>query len=83
VGRQVSLEVLAEVATDIGRPSSEVLAAEIGAAVRAGRITAKAAAPVFLTRVAGYSPTEAAQRLGLTPAAVRAVRSRAERRLVA
>jgi DNA-directed RNA polymerase specialized sigma24 family protein len=38
---------------------------------------------VFLTRVAGYSPAEAAQRLGVTPAVVRALRSRAERQLVA
>ena len=66
-----------------GRTAAEALAEEIGSAVRAGRISARAAAPVFLTRVVGYSSAEAAKRLGVTPASVRALRSRAERRLVA
>jgi DNA-directed RNA polymerase specialized sigma24 family protein len=65
------------------RTAAEGLAEEIASAVRAGRITPRAAAPVFLTRVAGYSSAEAAKRLGVTPASVRAIRSRAERRLVA
>jgi DNA-directed RNA polymerase specialized sigma24 family protein len=66
-----------------GRTAAEALAEEIGSAVRAGRISARAAAPVFLTRVMGYSSAEAAKRLGVTPASVRALRSRAERQLVA
>ena len=81
--RQVSLGRLDEPASSTGRSAADALAVEIGAAVRAGRISARAAAPVFLTRVAGYSSAEAARRLGVTPAAIRAMRSRAERRLVA
>ena len=81
--RQVSLERSAEPAAEDCQPVAEELAAEIGDAVRAGRISACAARPLFLTRVAGYSPAEAARRLGCTPAVVRAVRSRAERALVA
>ena len=38
---------------------------------------------MFLTRVVGYSSAEAAKRLGVTPAVVRALRSRAEWLLVA
>ena len=58
-------------------------AAQIRDAVRAGRISARAAAPVFLTRVAGYSTAEAARALGRAPAVLRVQRSRAERALVA
>ena len=82
-GREVRLDNLDGFACAPERPASERLAAEIAAAVRAGRISAKAAAPVFLTRVAGFSPEEAAKRLGMSPAVLRATRSRAERRLVA
>jgi DNA-directed RNA polymerase specialized sigma24 family protein len=57
------------------------LAFEIAAAVRSGRITASAARPVFLTRVAGFDVAEAAAHLGCSPAVVRALRSRAERQL--
>jgi hypothetical protein len=64
-----------------GQPTVEVLAREIVAAVRDGRISIAAARPVFLTRVIGYDTTEAARRLGCTPAVLRAIRSRAERRL--
>ena len=79
----VGLDRLGELATRPGRSAADALAREIGSAVRAGRISAKAAAPVFLTRVVGYSSAEAAKRLGVTPAVVRALRSRAERLLVA
>ena len=79
----VDLDRLGELATRPGRSAADALAREIGSAVRAGRISAKAATPVFLTRVVGYSSAEAAQRLGVTPAVVRALRSRAERLLVA
>jgi len=82
-GREVHLDNLDGFACAPERPPSERLAAEIAAAVRAGRISAKAAAPVFLTRVAGLSPEEAAKRLGMSSAVLRATRSRAERRLVA
>jgi hypothetical protein len=81
--QQVGMERLGELATRPGRSAADALACEIGSAVRAGHISAKAAAPVFLTRVVGYSPAEAAHRLGVTPAVVRALRSRAERQLVA
>ena len=70
-------------AATVARPAAEALALEIRDAVRAGRISAKAAAPVFLTRVAGYSTAEAARALGRAPAVLRAQRSRAERALVA
>jgi DNA-directed RNA polymerase specialized sigma24 family protein len=82
-GREVHLDNLDGFGCAPERPASEQLATEIAAAVRAGRISAKAAAPVFLTRVAGFSPEEAAKRLGMRPAVLRATRSRAERRLVA
>jgi DNA-directed RNA polymerase specialized sigma24 family protein len=82
-GREVPLEHLDGFGHAPEKPASEQLATEIAAAVRAGRISAKAAAPVFLTRVAGFSPDEAAQRLGMGPFVLRALRSRAERRLVA
>jgi len=64
-------------------PVAEQLAGEIAGAVRAGRISVSAAAPVLLTRVAGYSTAEAARALSQSPATLRAVRSRAERALVA
>ncbi len=82
-GKEVHLDNLDGFGHAPKRPASERLATEIAAAVRAGRISAKAAAPVFLTRVAGFSPEEAAKRLGMSPAVLRATRSRAERRLVA
>ena len=69
---------------DTGRPPVEDrLALAITDAVRARRITPAAAAPVFLTRVVGFPVAEAAVRLGCTPAAIRSIRSRAERRLAA
>jgi DNA-directed RNA polymerase specialized sigma24 family protein len=76
-----------EVADDLAAPAGSVVAdelsAEIAAAVRAGRISARAAAPVFLTRVAGFSTAEAARRLGTSAPSLRVARSRAERALVA
>ena len=81
--RNVYLDGCNGLAAPPGRTAAEALAEEIGSAVRAGRISAKAAAPVILTRVMGYSSAEAAKRLGVTPASVRALRSRAERQLVA
>lgn len=82
-GRLVSTGAAAELTARDERPTAERLAGEIANGVRAGRISAAAAAPVFLTRVMGYSPTEAAARLGCSPDVLRALRSRAERRLVA
>jgi DNA-directed RNA polymerase specialized sigma24 family protein len=82
-GREVALEHFNGFGQEPERPPGEQLAAEIGAAVRAGRISARLAAPVLLTRVAGYSPEEAAKRLGMKASVLRALRSRAERRLVA
>jgi DNA-directed RNA polymerase specialized sigma24 family protein len=82
-GREVHLDDLDGFGCAAERPANERLASEIVAAVRAGRLSAKAVAPVFLTRVAGFSPEEAGKRLGMSPAVLRATRSRAERRLVA
>jgi DNA-directed RNA polymerase specialized sigma24 family protein len=82
-GRQIPFDNLDAFGRAPERPVNERLASEIVAAVRAGRLSAKAAAPVFLTRVAGFSPEEAGKRLGMSPAVLRATRSRAERRLVA
>lgn len=65
------------------RTAAERLAYELSGAVKAGRISAKAAQPVFLTRVMGYSPAQAAERLGCNVDVLRATRSRAERALVA
>ena len=65
------------------RTAADELALEVADAVRAGRLSLTAARPVFLTRVAGFDVADAAKRLGCTPGVVRAVRSRAERRMVA
>jgi hypothetical protein len=65
------------------RTSADRLAVELAQAVREGRVSLAAVRPVFLTRVAGFDTTEAALRLGCTPAVVRAIRSRTERRLAA
>ena len=82
-GRQVSLGgQLPQLAHEDQAPPAEELARQIGAAVRAGHLSAPAARPVFLTRVAGYSTAEAAESLGHSPAVLRALRSRAERALV-
>lgn len=64
------------------RPTVELLAGEIGQAVRTGRLSGRQASPVFLTRVAGYAVSEAAARLGCTEAVVRTMRARAEKRLI-
>jgi DNA-directed RNA polymerase specialized sigma24 family protein len=82
-GLHVSLDHLGDQCAEDRSGPAEELAREIGAAVRAGRISASAARPVFLTRVAGYSTAEAARALGHSPAVLRAARSRAERVLVA
>jgi DNA-directed RNA polymerase specialized sigma24 family protein len=73
---------LPQLAHEDKAPPAEELARQIGAAVRAGHLSAPAARPVFLTRVAGYSTAEAAESLGHSPAVLRALRSRAERALV-
>lgn len=81
--RQLSWEEQPALSGPQARTVEEALAGEIADAVRAGRISRAAAAPVFLTRVAGFGVGETADRLGCSPALVRAVRSRAERRLIA
>ncbi|MHB1534753.1 MAG: sigma factor-like helix-turn-helix DNA-binding protein, partial [Acidimicrobiales bacterium] len=67
----------------LARSAAELLAVEVARAVQEGRITAAAARPVFLTRVVGFPVAEAAERLGCSPGVIRALRSRAERRLAA
>ena len=81
--RLVPLSSAGQVAAGQDRPVDVALAGEIAGAVRARRITAAEAAPVFLTRVAGFDVAETARRLGTTPGSVRAGRSRTERRLAA
>lgn len=66
-----------------GRSGCEALSVEISRAVRAGRLRHAEAAPLFLTRVVGFDVAEAARRLGCSAGVLRAVRSRAERRLIA
>jgi DNA-directed RNA polymerase specialized sigma24 family protein len=81
-GRLVSWPV--EVPAAAGpRPALEVLAGAITDAVGAGRLSVPAARAVYLTRVAGVSTAEAGRMLGCGPGVLRAVRSRAERRLAA
>ncbi|HEX3424745.1 MAG TPA: hypothetical protein VHT30_01345 [Acidimicrobiales bacterium] len=80
--RRLSIHDLSLVDTTLP-PVEDRLAVAIAAAVHAGHISRGAAAPVFLTRVAGFPVAEVATRLGYTPAVVRSIRSRAERRLVA
>jgi hypothetical protein len=65
------------------RPALEVLAGVITDAVSTGRLSVPAARAVYLTRVAGLPTAEAADLLGCGPGVLRAVRSRAERRLAA
>ncbi len=65
------------------RTGADRLALELAEAIRQGRVSLAAVRPVFLTRVAGFDTTETARRLGCTPAVVRAIRSRTERRLAA
>jgi hypothetical protein len=83
VERRVGLEDhIGYLAGDDKALPTEELAKQIGAAVRAGYLSVAAAQPVFLTRVAGYSTSEAGKQLGHSPAVVRALRCRAERALV-
>ena len=81
--RQVRLAGYVPPLATESRASGGRAARQIGATVRAGRLSAAAARPVFLTRVAGYSATEAASSLGRSAAVVRSMVSRAERVLVA
>lgn len=81
--RRCALGDLAGAAGEEPHPAADRLAVAIGDAVRQGRISRTAAAPVFLTRVAGFPVEEAAGRLGYSPAVLRAARSRTERRLAA
>ena len=81
--RQVRLPDSAPARNSDPRTTAERLAIELADAVHQGRVSLAAVRPVFLTRVAGFAVPEAAQRLGCTPAVVRAVRSRAERCLAA
>jgi hypothetical protein len=63
------------------RSSAGLLAAAISEATAAGVLGAGPARAVFLTRVIGLSPTEAATRMGTAPGSVRALRSRGAHRL--
>lgn len=65
------------------RSVEEELAVVLVDAVRDTTLSRAAAVPLFLTRVVGVDVAETARRLGCTPAVVRAVRSRAARRLAA
>jgi hypothetical protein len=69
-------------APDTTNPATALTSHLIGT-VRAGYLTASAAGLVLATRVAGWTVTETAARLGTTPQSVRALRNRAERRLIA
>lgn len=81
--RHVPLDLAAgRVAAGPHRPTVELLAGEISRAVRAGRLSGRQAAPVFLTRVAGFAVSETAAWLGCTDAVVRTMRARAEKRLI-
>ena len=64
-------------------PALEVLACEVNEAVTSGVLTLAAARALYLTRVSGMSTAEAANAMGTDPATVRALRSRAARRLSA
>ncbi|HET9061577.1 MAG TPA: hypothetical protein VFN61_16815 [Acidimicrobiales bacterium] len=65
------------------RSAAERLGDEVANAVRSGRLSATAARAVYLSRVLGYSDSEAVVRLGYNQDVLRATRSRAERALVA
>jgi hypothetical protein len=73
----------APAAVSVGRPVLEVLAGEVTDAVRQGRLGLGGARAVYLTRVSGLSTAEAGAVLGCGAGVLRAVRSRAERRLAA
>jgi hypothetical protein len=83
VARRVSLDAPGALNAQVTLSTAEQLSAEIAGAVRSGRISVAEAVPVFLTRVVGYSTAEVAASFGRAPNSVRAVRSRAERQLVA
>ncbi|HET9060526.1 MAG TPA: hypothetical protein VFN61_11440 [Acidimicrobiales bacterium] len=81
--RRMPIAVVGTWAAGPERSTAERLGDEVAEAVRSGRLSATAARPVYLTRVLGYSDTEAAVRLGYNQDVLRATRSRAERALVA
>jgi len=69
--RRASLDAATERGCSDDVPVLDRLSAEIGDAVRCGRISASSAVPVFLTRVAGYSTAEVAQALGHSTSSLR------------
>lgn len=64
-------------------PAGEELATVIVSAVKARQVSVTGARLIFATRVAGWSVTETAERLGCSPQSVRTRRARAEQRLAA
>jgi len=70
-------------ASSPGRPVLEVLAGQVTDAVVDRRLNIPSARAVYLTRVSGLSTAEAGLVLGCAPGVLRAVRSRAGRRLAA
>ena len=64
-------------------PALEVLAGEVNQAVTSGILSLRSARALYLTRVSGLSTADAAAVMGIDPATVRALRSRAARRLTA
>ncbi len=64
-------------------PAGEELAAVIVSSLRSGQVSVTGARLVYATRVAGWSVTEMADRLGCSPQSVRTRRARAEQRLAA
>jgi hypothetical protein len=62
-------------------PADDALAGVLVDAVREGRFSAAAVAPVYMTRVAGWPVTEVADRMGCDSAVLRVIRRRVERRL--
>lgn len=79
----VPLDRMPDTATPGDFVDEESLAAVIAGAVREGKLSRSLAAPVFMTRVAGFGVAETAERLRWSESMVRAMRWRAERRLAA
>jgi len=82
-GRQVTLDPAAMATETPSRAAAMTVARVVIDGYRSGRLSLPGAQALWATGVAGHSSTDAAQRLGCQPDALRARRSRAIRALAA
>lgn len=79
--RSAPLTGAARAEVDLDRPAAEALTVHLVDQVRRGRLKPAEAGLVYTTRVLGHSPSDLAQCLGIDARALRARRTRVERRL--